>query len=58
MVCPFGAIKPDLKNKKVGSKCDFCATFDMEKEKYKILSSPFIKLSPFSLRPYGRLYAY
>ena len=25
MVCPFGAVKPDLKNKKVGSKCDFCA---------------------------------
>jgi len=37
---------------------EFCSTFDMEKEKYKILNSPFIKLSPFSLRPYGRLYAY
>ena len=37
---------------------EFCATFDLEKEKYKILSSSFIKLSPFSLRPYGRLYAY
>jgi len=24
MACPFGVIKPDLKEKKVGSKCDFC----------------------------------
>lgn len=24
MVCPFGLIKPDLKNKKVASKCDLC----------------------------------
>ncbi len=24
MVCPFGIIKPDLKNKKVASKCDLC----------------------------------
>ena len=24
MVCPFGVIKPDLKNKRVASKCDFC----------------------------------
>jgi carbon-monoxide dehydrogenase iron sulfur subunit len=29
MVCPFGAIKPDLKNKKVTSKCDLC----LEREK-------------------------
>jgi carbon-monoxide dehydrogenase iron sulfur subunit len=24
MVCPFGIIKPDLKDKKVASKCDLC----------------------------------
>lgn len=24
MVCPFGVIKPNLKDKKVASKCDFC----------------------------------
>ncbi len=24
MVCPFGVIKPDLKNKRVASKCDLC----------------------------------
>jgi len=24
MVCPFGIIKPDSKNKKVASKCDLC----------------------------------
>ncbi len=37
---------------------EYCLTFGMEKEKNKILSGPFLKLSPFSLRPYGRLYAY
>ena len=24
MACPYGVIKPDLKNKKVASKCDLC----------------------------------
>lgn len=28
MVCPFGVIKPDLKTKKVASKCDFCIDKD------------------------------
>ena len=37
---------------------EFCSVFGMEKEKNSILSSQFLKLSPFSLRPYGRLYAY
>lgn len=37
---------------------EFCSTFNIDKDKYKILGSPFLKLSPYSLRPYGRLYAY
>lgn len=29
MVCPYGVIKLDLKNKKVASKCDLCVEADL-----------------------------
>jgi carbon-monoxide dehydrogenase iron sulfur subunit len=29
LVCPFGAIQRDEREKKVASKCDFCAGLDI-----------------------------
>lgn len=48
----------DLKDKKIlrAYLKEYCAYFSLSLQ--DILSSDFVKLSPSSLRPYGRLYAY
>jgi glutamate synthase domain-containing protein 3 len=35
---------------------DYCAEFDLDPD--EIVNRPFVKLSPVSARPYGRIYVY
>lgn len=50
--------EPDEKDRELLDELvtEYCRAFKQDRE--KVLSKPFLKLFPFTSRPYGRLYAY